>query len=192
MTRFDAGRRSRLVRPEIAEAMPRQSPRGWLSTHFDEPADADYLTRIQYTDFMSYLPEDVLTKVDRASMMHSLEVRVPLLDHRLAEYAFHMPSRLKIRRGTKKWALKRAFRDRIDPSILNRPKMGFGIPIDAWLRGPLAPMARELLLGTPDPFLEPRAIERFFEEHTTGAAPWGYPLWNLLVLKMWLHQQGVA
>ncbi len=192
MTRLDRARRASLVRDEVRAATPPQPPRGWLASYFDAPRDADYLTRIQLTDFHSYLPEDVLTKVDRASMMHSLEVRVPLLDHHLAEYAFRMPSRFKFRRGEKKWVLKRAFRDRLDAEILKRPKMGFGIPIDGWLRGPLAPLARELLIETPDPYLDPSAVRTLWDEHTSGAAPWGYPLWNLLVLKVWLHQQGLA
>jgi len=189
MTRLDPARRAAMVRREVRAAMPAQPARGWLSEHFDAPPHADYLTRIQYTDLKSYLPEDVLTKVDRASMMHSLEVRVPLLDHTLVEYAFRMPSRLKVHRGAKKWVLKRAFRDRLDAGILARPKMGFGIPVDAWFRGALLPMARDLLLGTPDPYLEPAAVRQLLDEHAGGTATWGYPLWNLLVLKTWLSQQ---
>ncbi len=189
MTRLEPARRASLVRREVRDATPPQPARGALAAHFDAVSSADYLTRIQYTDFMSYLPEDVLTKVDRASMMHSLEVRVPLLDHTLVEYAFRMPARLKVHFGEKKWVLKRAFRDRLEGSILHRPKMGFGLPVQDWFRGALLPMARDLLLGTPDPYLEPGAVKRLLDEHVSGVADWGYPLWNLLVFKCWLGQE---
>jgi asparagine synthase (glutamine-hydrolysing) len=142
------------------------------------------------------MPHDILTKVDRASMQHSLEARVPLLDHRIVEYGWRVPMEHKIRNGKGKWILREILKDYVSESLFNRPKQGFGVPIDTWLRGPLKEWASELLDPTrlaQEGFLNPEPITQRWQEHLSGTRNWQYSLWGILMFQAWWeHYRGMV
>ncbi len=143
---------------------------------------------MQYLDTLTYLPDDILTKVDRASMAVALEVRVPLLDHRVVELSWRLPQRFKLRGGTGKWLLRQIAYKYVPKELLERPKMGFGVPIDRWLRGPLREWAGDLFSssGANGPGLLDRApIIKKWAEHQSGARNWQHFLWNVLIFEAW-------
>ena len=141
-------------------------------------------------DALGYLPDDILVKVDRATMAVSLEARAPFLDHRLVEFAFSLPSGLKIRDGSSKWLLRQLLYQHVPPALVDRPKMGFGVPIDAWLRGPLKAWAEALL----DPqrlraqgYLHSGPIAQAWQAHQSGRRNLQHFLWNVLMFQAWLE-----
>jgi asparagine synthase (glutamine-hydrolysing) len=152
----------------------------------------DPVTRAMIADMLTYLPGDLLFKVDMASMAHSLECRSPFLDHRVVELALAMPLARKLspRPGRSKLVLKRAFADLLPPEIKRRSKMGFGVPIDRWFRGALKDELRAVLL---DPvalgrgLFRSEAVERLIDEHTLGRRDHAYRLWALLMLELWFR-----
>jgi asparagine synthase (glutamine-hydrolysing) len=151
----------------------------------------DALSRAQYADLKIWLPGDILTKVDRASMAVSLEAREPLLDYRLVEFAARLPARMRLRGGSGKWLLKRALADRLPHDILQRPKMGFVTPVSAWFRGPLAAEAAAIAHGSAlaeTGWFDAESIAAIAESHRSGRSDHGRLLWQLLMLEKSLQR----
>ena len=155
----------------------------------------DFFDRMQYFDTLTYLPDDILTKVDRASMAVSLEARVPLLDHRVIEFALRLPKRMKYRNGDGKWLLREVLKRYVPEALVDRPKMGFGVPIDHWLRNELREWAGDLLspaaIARHD-VLEPGPIEAAWNAHQSEKTNLQYPLWTALILQNWLDHHSAA
>lgn len=158
--------------------------------HWDSLKGADHLTRMLYTDIKTYLPGDILVKVDRMSMAHSLEVRAPLLDYRVVEFAASLPSRLKIRRGTQKLILKKAVSNHLPATIINRRKHGFTVPLDRWFRKELAPLVRERLLESDSlgEFFSLNSIDELWNEQKSQKSNHGTLLWSLLSFSLWQQE----
>jgi len=163
-------------------------PGTWLSAGPDLPR-VSLVERMMLFDSRTYLPDDILVKVDRASMAVSLEARAPFLDHRVVEFVWRLPLRLKLRGGRSKWAL-RAILDRYVPrALVERRKMGFGVPIDSWLRGPLREWAESLLAPSrlrEEGYFDPEMVWCKWQQHQSGTRNRQYPLWNLLMFQAWL------
>jgi asparagine synthase (glutamine-hydrolysing) len=182
----------------------------WLNTHWKHPTDVvidgfppatifsqhqqwadrgNLLEEMMYVDSVAYLPDDILVKVDRASMGVSLEARVPLLDHRVVEFAWQIGPDLKVRNGQSKWLLRQVLDRYVPRNLIERPKVGFGVPIDSWLRGPLREWAEELLDERRlknDGFFQPQPIRNKWAEHLSGQSNWHYDLWDVLMFQAWL------
>ena len=155
-----------------------------------QPDLKDFSHRMMYLDLVSYLPDDILVKVDRAAMGVSLETRVPLLDHRVVEFAWQLPRSLKIRNGQSKWLLRQILYKYVPRELVERPKMGFGFEFDEWLRGPLKEWAEALLDEgrlKNEGFLNPVPVLEKWNEHLTGQRNWAYHLWGVLMFQAWLE-----
>jgi asparagine synthase (glutamine-hydrolysing) len=161
---------------------------GILDGLFEEASERDFATQMMMVDIMSYLPGDILTKVDRTTMATSLEARVPLLDHAMVEFAMTVPSHLKMRDGTGKWLLRRAIENIVPAFVLEKPKKGFSIPLGGWFRNELRHRVDALL--RPDAriyeFVEPEAVRRLAAEHRIGRRDHSSLIWRLMALNMWL------
>jgi asparagine synthase (glutamine-hydrolysing) len=184
------------LRPRIFSARLLRELQGYnavevLRSHMARCGSDDPLSQVQYADFKTYLPGDILTKVDRASMANSLEVRVPLLDHTLVEWAARMPSRLKLRGSQGKHLLKAALEPHVSAQILYRPKQGFTVPLAAWFRGPLRRRLRDTLGGPVlrgSGLFDIAAVETLIDQHQSGLRDHSAPLWMLLMMEAFLRQ----
>ena len=152
----------------------------------------DFAQRMMFLDLVSYLPDDILVKVDRATMAVSLESRAPFLDHRIIEFAWRLPHHAKIRNEQTKWLLRQVLHRHVPQALVDRPKMGFGIPLDHWLRGELREWAGDLLNADRlrrEGFFDPAVIARKWDEHQSGARNWQHLLWSILMFQAWIGEQ---
>ena len=189
---FSDAMKQALWRPDVFAPIHPTRTADHLKQRFHAARAASFLDRTLYVDQTEYLPGDLLVKADRATMAHSLEGRSPFLDHRLIEWASRLPERYKLRGGTHKYLLKRAFREHLPDSIVNRGKQGFGIPLGAWFRGPLADWSRTVLLDTGaqcHQWFQPAELHRIVTEHAAGTTDHGKRLWTLMMLELWLQRQ---
>ena len=188
ITIFNAARLDWLVSPELRSLSQKTDPAACIFEAYGKFPGRDFITRITATDLQTYLPCDILTKVDIASMAASLECRCPFLDHEVVELAARMPIQVKQSVSRSKKVLVETFRNLIPPAIQTRRKMGFGVPIDHWFRHELQPLLRDVLLSDrclSRGLLNPGSVRTLVEEHTSGTVNHAYRLWNLLCLELW-------
>ena len=177
--------KQQLLSPDVWNSLGGYESIEVLRAHYEQSNTPDLLSRIQYVDIKTYLTDCILVKVDRASMANSLEVRCPLLDHKLMELIAQMPSSLKLRNGTGKYIFKKALRGVIPSEILNRAKKGFSIPIAEWFRGELKSFASDALFGRKDNLLNETFLLRCWNQHQRGQRDWSALLWCVLMFRTW-------
>jgi asparagine synthase (glutamine-hydrolysing) len=188
MSAFDERRRTALLTPEFERALGGQRPEQMFAAAWSGARCANEIDRMLCVDVATYLPGDLLVKMDIATMAHSLEARSPFLDHKLMEFAAALPAHLKLDGANGKAILKRALARRLPATVLDRPKMGFGVPLGRWFREELRALPREILL---DPaslrrgYFRPAAVESLIDEHQGGKADHALRLWVLIQLEMW-------
>jgi asparagine synthase (glutamine-hydrolysing) len=175
-----------MFKPDVFEALAPYEP--WRSkAAYMDSGNRNWLSSLQGLDVRNYLPLDILTKVDRMSMAHSIEARVPLLDHKLVEFAATIPPEMNLRNGTTKYILKAAMRGILPDRIIDRPKRGFAVPLDYWFRGKLGPYVRELVLGEGGRrrgIFNSRYVENLVARHDRGE-DLGLQLWSLISFELW-------
>ncbi len=183
-----AAERRRLLSPALRESLNGYDPGLLIASAYDRTGDSDPVAAMIGADVEVHLPDDYLTKVDRASMAHGLEVRPVFVDHELLELTATLPSHMKVRAGHTKWLLRKVYRDFLPKGATSRPKRGFSVPVDGWFRGPLNDMFRDTVLtssGALREFIDLTAVRRLFERHSSGLTRHGTSLWSILMLARW-------
>ena len=173
---------------------------GFMSSAYTQEVEAHELldapiSRWQYLDMLHYLPDDILTKIDRASMAASLELRVPLLDHRVVELAWQIPEKMKTNGKDSKLILRKILADHLPSELFERPKTGFGIPLSDWIRGPLSSWVEDLInpsMVKKYGILNSDIVWKIWQEHRSGRQDWGYWLWDLVSLQAWLEENSAS
>jgi asparagine synthase (glutamine-hydrolysing) len=180
--------KEKLYRSEFKSAIKDINAFDILRDHFKVNQNPDITSRVQYVDIKTYLPEDILIKVDRMSMAHSLEVRAPILDHKLIEYVGSLPSTLKLKGKESKYIFKKMLEDRLPKNILYRKKQGFSIPLASWLRNELKGFVEETLFLSQNglsSFFNLKYIEDLWRKHLSGRQNYAYPLWGVMMFSLW-------
>ena len=176
--------------PELA-ILGAGQPAAFLRDRYPGSGFSEFRRHMMFLDAVTYLPDDILAKVDRASMAVGLEARVPFLDHRIVEFAARVPMSMKIRSGVGKWILREVLYQYVPKQLIERPKKGFALPVAAWLRGPLREWSEELLsegrLKT-ESYFHPRVVRKLWAEHLSGQRDLSPHIWALLMFQAWLHQ----
>lgn len=184
---------NKLAKPEVKKQLEGYHPSQYTLDMYNKADGPDHLSKILYTDIKTYMTGDILVKVDRMSMANSLEVRAPILDYQVAEFAATLPAREKYRDGEKKYLLKEVFKPFIPDSLLYRKKMGFSTPLNEWFRSELKEMGEELLLRDKEGLasvFEPVEIQKIWSEHQRRATDHGIILWSMLMFQMWYNKFG--
>ncbi len=185
---FRGAEKAALLSPDVKKQLDGRTSFDAFARHFERVRHLDPLTQLLYVDLKTWLSNDILVKVDRMSMAHSLEVRSPFLDHKVIEFAATVPPDLKYRRGTSKYLVKRHLESRVPRSVIYRPKQGFEIPLAAWFRGELRAMAEDLLLSPRSlgrGYLDPARVRDLWRQHQGRVRDHSAQLWALMVLELW-------
>jgi len=190
---YSSDEKPALLSADVARLLSAADPEAQLGRRFERFAALPWASQMMRFDAETYLPEDVLTKVDRMSMAHSIESRVPLLDNHVIDFASSLPASLKIRNGRRKHVLKQVAASLLPPDILTRPKQGFGVPLDVWFRGNLRELFADTLLSPralQRGYFQPSFVRRLVREHVAGKRDHTLRLWQLVVFERW-HRQYV-
>jgi asparagine synthase (glutamine-hydrolysing) len=185
---FDSAQRHELYDPAFADAIEDVAPRDSIEELWSATSGSSVVDKMLEVDVSTYLVDDLITKIDIATMAHGLEARSPFLDHELMQLAASIPAHLKVRGTSKKWILRQALRGWLPDEILDRPKQGFSVPLTAWLRGELRDWSREILLDSRTlgrGYFEPAAVRRLLERHDGGADGDAKRIWALVMLELW-------
>src|SRR5204863_2523301 len=184
---FGSDEKPALFSSDVWRALDRTDPEVRLAGHFDRFAHLPWPSQMMRFDAETYLPEDVLTKVDRMSMAHSIESRVPLLDNEVITFAASLPSALKIKDGRSKHVLKEVAARLLPRDLLDRPKQGFGVPLGVWFRGKLRDLFADTLQSSSPAadYFQPAFVRRLLDEHLTGRRDHTLRLWQLVVFERW-------
>ena len=189
---LDAGAKAELYTADFQREMAGHDSSAWLAPWFAQANGAGIVDAALLTDTMTYLPNDLLVKVDIASMAVSLEARSPFLDHHVIEFAASLPENMKLRGLTTKYLLKKRVLAKLLPAEnIKRSKMGFGVPLGHWFRGEMKGFVRDALLAEKSltrGFFRPEVVTRMVDEHTTGARDHAHQLWTLLMLELWFQR----
>jgi asparagine synthase (glutamine-hydrolysing) len=186
-----ADERERLYSSSFKRTLAGYRAQEVFDRHAAQANTDDPLALIQYLDYKTWLVGDINTKVDRASMAHSLEVREPLMDHELVEWLATLPTSLKIQGQEGKWLFKKAFEPSLPEDVLYRPKMGFSVPLAKWLRGPLRQRLKQAVLGPllqSTGYFEQQVLQDMVSQHLSGQRDHSAPLWTLLMFEAFLRQ----
>ncbi len=186
---FSEQRRAELYHDDFVKTLPNSDPADFLRQAWGRAGNRDSTTAATVADILTYLPCDLLNKVDIASMAHGLECRQPFLDHHLVEFAATLPLSYKLRRGKGKYLLRKTFGNLLPEAIWSRRKMGFGVPLDYWFRGALRPLLEDVLLSESAhsrAFFRAESVRALAEEHWRGTFDHSARLWLLLMLEMWM------
>ncbi len=188
---FREAQRAALYSEDFIEQLPESDPLAFIASAWKQAGQRDPVTAASLTDLVTYLPCDLMTKVDIASMAHGLECRAPFLDHRVVEFAAALPVRLKYHWGQGKYLLKKTYAHLLPREVFTRKKMGFGVPLSKWFRDELKSMTRDVLLSAKAierGYFRPDAVEQLITEHESGDYDHSHRLWALLFLELWLRE----